>query len=224
MKTGAKKALIIIMSIVCLLLAAIIALSLITIKPISKFGEYQSIKVLNSYNSLQSTNEEKDKNINKAVKTVKFSLLRAIAQGSADYIIKPVIITEADGSKSYKNYNTQAFSNITAKDGEFMLGFYFNEYQTSDMFLDEKGNKIVYDTLILVMPKGKNVIQEVKIYPLLSFNMENELSNDQPDENGHIASVYYRIYEFKAKMYTNKMYEILKNDFKPGSASGGMQS
>lgn len=224
MRTGARNALITIISIVCLLIAAIIALSLITIRPLEQFGDYQNIKILNSYNSLQSTNEDKDKNIKKSMDTVSFSMLRAVFQNSANYKVKPVTQSDAEGGTTYKKYNAKAFENVSPKDGEFMIGLYFDEYQTNDLFLDEDGSKIIYDTIILIVPKGKNVIQEVKVYPVLSFNMENELSNDKADENGHIASIYYKIYEFKTKMYTNKMYEVLAKDFKAGAPSGGITS
>ncbi len=219
MGTRTKKLLLIIIPIVAIILASILTLNLITISPLAKLGEYNNVRVLNYYDNAQATNSEKDKVVVNALETVNFSMMRAIMQGSARYNIRPVEYTDSEGNQARRSYTAQAFAEISPSSGEFMLELIFDKKQTSDLFLDQDENKIIYDRLILIIPDRQDVIQDVKVYPLLSFNMDNQLSDEEPNQDGHIGSIYYKVYEFSGKMYTYKLHEMLSDKFTAGRSA-----
>lgn len=219
MKPVIKKTITIVSAVVAALLITVLVLSLVVIKPIESLGKYESAYVLESYNRRLNNNKEA---LDKSLGSIKFSIMRSLLEFQTDYNIKPVTVKDADGETVKKKYTVESFADIRPGEGQYMIELYYGEKQTNKYLTDDDCNKIPYDTVILIIGESENTIHDVKLYPYLKANMENEIDRDTPDENGIIGSKYYFVYEFTAKMYTYDFYETIKDYYDP--STGNMYS
>ncbi|MCL2674998.1 MAG: hypothetical protein FWE84_00160 [Firmicutes bacterium] len=225
MKPLYKNIIIVASAVAAAVLVAVLVLSLISIKPINRLGwsyDDSNYEVLTAYNQVQPKNEEKTKAFNAAVASVKFSVMKSLFQGSADYDIKPKTFTNKDGAEEHRKYTVEKFSEeIRPLSNEFMILLKYGKPVTNARIIDGDGNPYRFDRVVLRIPESGKKMQEIRLYAYLEANMDNQIDSDEYDENGIIGSVYYYVYEFTAKMYTYDFFRILSEDdhFKTGIGS-----
>lgn len=213
MKPVIKKTITIVSAVVAALLVAVLVLSLVVIKPVERLGEYESAYVLESYNRRKNNNQDV---LNESLNSIKFSIMRSLLEFQANYNIKPVTVKDKDDETVQKKFTAETFTDLNPGDGQYMIELYYSETQTNKRLTDDDGNKIMYDTVILMISQSENAIQTVKLYPYLRANMNNTIDSDTADDKGIIGSKYYYVYEFSAKMYTYNFYETIKEHYEPG--------
>jgi len=231
-KRKVTKFFIVITSIVSVLVLTTLILGFVTVRPVRQFSDFSSVGVIHEFDGRLYPVEDGDA-VEDALSTVRFSVLRAMLEGSLNYRIRPETRFNPDTQEDERvSLGHRRWGEIRPAQNEYMLLFRFDTPQTNRRFfhyrMDADGvyrrHNIIFDRLILIVPSPDLGIQRVTLFPYLEHNIDNQIDGafgpgfNTPDENGHMSMEYYNIYRFTARMLTRNLHVALQYARIPMSA------
>lgn len=234
-RKGTKRIIWIGTAVIAALLVTALIMGVIIVRPLDRFEGYTA-EVLKGYDNPESMSDDKTALVNDALKTVKFSVLRASLERQFGYKIKGTEFTNSDDEAERIKHSVDWLKALAPKKGEFLLQLSWSQnnpqtdplFMTDEVFVMENGEiveksvPIVFNRLIIVIPERNGEVQTVKLYPYYTANIDNALGEDYwYTADGKVSSNFYNVYEFTAKMYTSKLYDkfIENATFAPGAAA-----
>lgn len=195
MKTKSK-AFIIIGSILVVLLAAILTLSLVKIDPIGKLPDYSYVNAYNlSGTSPMAANDETKAKLDKGIKDTRFSIMHAMLEGRFSYGFKFKTYKDEDGKTVRSEMSATDIKNVKATETAYMLEFVYGAPVTMKV----QGEEISFDRIKMLVPDFSGEVGTVELVPYLFDRIDNQ----SDDEN--ISSETYIVNPIKVRLYTSKL-------------------
>ena len=197
-----KKAIWIPTLVVVVIAAVIFTLCLVKVNPIQKtFGDYSRIELLRSNTGSEFTHIiDKDGNdithntLKGGLESTKFSVMQAVLEGKFSYKAELMVLDDEEVTITSSGINSYG-----AVEGEYVVKLYFNETKTVEI----GGKEIKYDRLLVRLYETDGEVQEIECVPYLEYNVNNESTSDEYDEEGRIGSIYYQANVIQIKMITS---------------------
>ncbi len=189
-------------SVIAVIVAAVLIMSLVKVSPMKHIKGYDRVAVLTSRQSEMAETDASKKALEKALNKTDFSVMHAVLEGKFSYA--PKLVKNDDGGIAY--LTVEELKNLSPKTGNQMLKFYYSSPKT----ITVDGVKIKYDRLIMEYGYGDGEVVYVTFTPYLESNVDNASTQDKVDENGFIGSIYYKIPQFRLRMYTSSLYDAVK--------------
>ena len=197
-----KKAIWIPTLIVVVIAALILTLCLVKVNPVAKtFGDYTRIELLRSNSGSEFThiidkdgNDITHRTLKDGLESTKFSVMQAVLEGKFSYKAELKLLEDVEVTITAAGINSYG-----AAEGEYIVKLYYAQTKTVEI----DGKEIKYDRLLVRLYETDGEVQEIECVPYLEYNVDNESTSDEYDEDGRIGSIYYKANVIEIKMMTS---------------------
>jgi len=201
MKKKLKLSIIVTSSVVAAILIVVMILSFVKVTPMDYFKGYERVALITDAQYEEPETEAGNHVIKKALNKTDFSIMHALLEGKTSY--SPKLVKE--GGEVVYLY-AEDLKTLAPSSNRQMLKFYYATPKT----IKVGGEKIIYDRMVIEYSYGNGEIVNVTCTAYLEKNVNNSSLQDEMDETGFIGSIYYKVPQFKVRMYTSDLYNAIK--------------
>ena len=199
MNKKAKITLITVGSVVAAIVIAVIVLCCVTVKPMSDFMDYDTVRIT-PYSGTDlpdgSVRKEYKDKLDKALEDTSFSVMHAMLEFVGSYGPKFATAEDGDGNETRTALTVEgARSACAATENSYKLEFEFTKEKTYDV----DGEKVAYDRMMMNVTSTDGEVRWVRIYLYLS-SRDGVLDPENDD---------YRVNPILVRMNTSDLFIAL---------------